>query len=65
MGAMGTVWAMKAVSVAGAKVQSNKSITFHSLLRFVFPLILAFPRLEPLPRISGPGLHFNTVFFWE
>lgn len=59
---MGTVWAMKAFSVAGAQVQSNKSITFHSLLPFVFPLTPPPPRLQPLLWISGPGLRFNSLF---
>lgn len=41
--AMGTVWAMKALSVAGAELQFSQSITFHSLLPFLsffFPLTL-------------------------
>ncbi|TNN69764.1 hypothetical protein EYF80_019996 [Liparis tanakae] len=32
---MGTVWAMKALSVAGAEVQCSLSIPFHSLLPFL------------------------------
>lgn len=60
---MGTVWAMKALSVAGAEVQFNQSITFHSLVPFVFPLTLTFSLTEAAALDLMPGFTFQHSSF--
>lgn len=70
---MGTVWAMKALSVAGAEVQFSQSITFHSRLPFLsifFPLTFTFSltcSLSPDAAALGliPGFTFQHCLSWE
>lgn len=64
---MGTVWAMKALSV---EVQFSLSITFHSLLPFLFPLALTFTLTRSLSPDAAaqdlmPGFTFQHRLSWE
>lgn len=64
---MGTVWAMKALSV---EVQFSQSITFHSLLPFLFLLALTFSLTHSLSPDAAapalmPGFTFQHRLSWE